>query len=82
MGGLKVNVGELKVGVKKVEDRLTAVESKLGGIDNRIDNETFARKDLEVRVRKILPTLPRSTERALKDCDSLSRVLARCESGA
>lgn len=55
---------ELKADIKKVDDRVVAVESKLGGIDNRIDNETFARKDLEVRVRKILPTLPRSTERA------------------
>lgn len=63
-GELKTGFGELKAGLKKVEDRLTAVESKLGGIHNRIDGETFARKDLEVRVRKILPTLPRSTVRA------------------
>jgi chromosome condensin MukBEF complex kleisin-like MukF subunit len=55
---------ELKGDIKKVDDRLTAVESKLGGIDNRIDNETFARKDLEVRVRKVVSNLPRSTERA------------------
>lgn len=61
---LKSDVVELKVGLKKVDDRLIAVESKLGGIDNRIDNETFARKDLEIRVRKVLPNLPHPTEHA------------------
>ncbi|HXK39185.1 MAG TPA: hypothetical protein VJ043_03800 [Candidatus Paceibacterota bacterium] len=55
---------ELKADIKKVDDRVVSVESKLGAIDNRIDNESFARKDLEVRVRKVLPSLPRSTERA------------------
>src|SRR3989338_7184513 len=55
---------ELKTDIKKVDDRVVSVESKLGAIDNRIDNESFARKDLEVRVRKVLPSLPRSTERA------------------
>lgn len=55
---------ELKSDIKRVDDRVIAVESKLGGINNRIDNEGFARKDLEVRVRKALPTLPRSAERA------------------
>lgn len=55
---------ELKTDIKKVDDRVISVESKLGAIDNRIDNESFARKDLEMRVRKVLPSLARSTERA------------------
>jgi len=55
---------ELKADIKKVDDRVVSVESKLGAIDNRIDNESFARKDLEVRVRKVLPSLARSAERA------------------
>ena len=57
---IKGEIRSVRTDIKKVDDRLIAVESKLGGIHNRIDAETFARKDLEVRVRKILPTLPRS----------------------
>jgi len=65
---LKTDIGELKselkADIKKVDDRVASVESKLSAIDNRIDNESFARKDLEVRVRKVLPSLARSAERA------------------
>lgn len=42
----------------ELRDGFEAVNSKLGGVDNRIDNETFARKDLEHRLRRALPDLP------------------------
>ena len=49
---------ELKGDIKKVDDRVLGVESRFGAIDNRIDNESAARGNLESRVRKALPKLP------------------------
>jgi hypothetical protein len=50
--------GELADLQKEMRDGLIAVNSKLGGIENRIDNEAFARDELEHRVRRVLPNLP------------------------
>ena len=59
---------ELKGDIAKVETELKGdiarVDSRIGAIDNRIDNETFARKDLESRVRKVVPKLQRASEHA------------------
>lgn len=48
---------------KKMDDGFTAVTSRMGGVDNRIDNEVSARKDLENRVRSVVPSLPLAPER-------------------
>lgn len=50
--------GEIGVLRQEMRDGFEAVNSKLGGLNNRIDNETFARKDLEHRLRRVLPDLP------------------------
>lgn len=68
---LREEMGELE---KKMEDEFATVRkemkegfagnvSRMGAIDNRIDNEIFARKDFEHRVHSVLPTLPLVTER-------------------
>jgi hypothetical protein len=56
---------ERRIGARigKVDDRLTAVESKMGGIHTRIDDETAQRKNLESRVRSVVPNLPPAPER-------------------
>jgi len=51
----KEEVAELR---KEMKDGFLGVTNRMGGIDNRIDDETFARKDLESRVRVVLPNLP------------------------
>lgn len=53
--------GEIGTLRQELRDGFEAVNSKLGGLDNRIDNETFARKDLEHRLRRALPNLPEAT---------------------
>jgi predicted nucleic acid-binding Zn-ribbon protein len=52
---LSNEISELR---QETRDGFVAVNSKLGGLNNRIDNETFARKDLEHRLRRALPDLP------------------------
>lgn len=52
---LKAEIGALR---QEVRDGFAAVTSKAGGLDNRIDDETIARKDLEHRLRRVLPDLP------------------------
>lgn len=47
----------------EMRDGFHGVTSRMGAIDNRIDNETFARKDLENRVRVVLPDLAIAPER-------------------
>lgn len=47
----------------KIDDRLVAVESKIGGIHTRIDEEIAQRKNLESRVRSVVPNLPPTPER-------------------
>jgi archaellum component FlaC len=42
---------------EKVDTSLGGIVSRLGGVDNRIDNEVAQRKDLETRVRTVVPTL-------------------------
>lgn len=59
----KDDIAELKESVDKVEGRMTAVESKIGGIHTRIDDETVQRKNLESRVRSVVPNLPPAPER-------------------
>jgi hypothetical protein len=58
-----VTKDDLAEAVEKLDDRLTAVESKIGGIHNRIDDESLKRRDLETRVRSVLPNLPPPPER-------------------
>ena len=48
---------------KEMQDGFRGVMNRIGGIDNRIDDEMFARKDLENRVRTVLPDLPVASER-------------------
>lgn len=48
---------------KKIDDGFLGSVSRMGAIDNRIDNETFARRDLENRVRIVLPDLATAPER-------------------
>lgn len=48
---------------KKMDDGFLGVTSRMGAIDNRIDEEAFARKDLENRVRAVLPDLAATPER-------------------
>ena len=55
---LQGDIGTLR---QEMRDGFEAVKSKVGGLDNRIDNETFARKDLEHRLRRVLPDLPETT---------------------
>ncbi len=43
---------------REMRDGFDAVTSKLAGINNWIDDESFARKDLEHRLRRALPDLP------------------------
>lgn len=47
---------------KDMRDGFAGLKSEIGGVHNRIDNETFARKDLEHRIRKVLPDLPHPTQ--------------------
>lgn len=47
---------------KKMDDGFLGVTNRTGGLDNRIDGETFARRDLESRVRVVLPNLPQAME--------------------
>ena len=56
---------ETRIGARidKIGDRLAAVESKIGGIHTRIDDETAQRKNLENRVRSVVPNLPPAPER-------------------
>lgn len=56
---------ETRIGahIDKIDDRLAAVESKIGGIHTRIDEETAQRKNLESRVRSVVPNLPPTPER-------------------
>lgn len=57
---LQQELGELR---QEMRDGFTAVTSRMGGIDNRIDNEVAQRKDLENRVRIVVPNLPLTPER-------------------
>jgi hypothetical protein len=50
--------GEFKNVRKEMRDGFLGMKNEVGGAHNRIDNETFARKDLEQRIRKVLPKLP------------------------
>jgi hypothetical protein len=59
----KDDIAELKESVDKLDSRMTAVESKIGGIHTRIDDETAQRKNLEGRVRSVVPNLPPAPER-------------------
>ena len=43
---------------KEMLDGFAGLKSDTGGLHNRIDNETFARKNLEQRIRKVLPKMP------------------------
>lgn len=56
---------ETRIGARidKIDDRLAAVESKIGGIHTRVDDETAHRKNLESRVRSVVPNLPAAPER-------------------
>jgi chromosome segregation ATPase len=58
-----VTKDDLAEAVEKLDDRLTAVESKIGGIHNRIDDEALKCRDLETRVRSVVPNLPPHPER-------------------
>lgn len=54
---------ELKADIKGVQDEIVGIKNRLGAIDNRIDDEAAARKNLETRVRKVVPKLPAAPER-------------------
>ena len=43
---------------KEMQDGFVGLKSQIGALHNRIDNETFTRKDLESRIRKVVPNLP------------------------
>lgn len=51
-------INYIKDVVERIEDRLIAVESKISGIHVRVDNETIRTKNLENRIRAVLPDLP------------------------
>jgi phage host-nuclease inhibitor protein Gam len=42
---------------EEVRNGLSGVKSEIGGVHNRVDNESFARKDFEARVRNAFPKL-------------------------
>lgn len=48
---------------KNMDDHNIGAISRMGAIDNRIDNETFACRDLENRVRTVLPDPAAAPER-------------------
>ncbi|MBI2030007.1 hypothetical protein HYT05_00100 [Candidatus Kaiserbacteria bacterium] len=48
---------------KKVDDGFMSLTSRIGGLENRIDEESARRTDLETRVRTVLPALPIAPER-------------------
>ena len=49
---------EFKSVRQEMRDGFAGLKSEIGAVHNRIDNEAFARKDLEQRIRKVLPNLP------------------------
>ena len=53
--------GEMTDEFKKVRQEMregfASLKSEMGAIHNRIDNETFARKELEQRVRGAVPNM-------------------------
>lgn len=42
----------------EMRDSFVGLKNEIGGMHNRVDNQTFGRKDLEHRIRKVLPNLP------------------------
>lgn len=52
---------EFKSVRKEMRDGFLGLKNEIGAVHNRIDNETFARKDLERRVRNVLPKLSEAT---------------------
>ena len=52
---------ELKADIAGVAAQVQGLQNRVGAIDYRIDDEVLARKDLEGRVRMVLPTLPHAT---------------------
>ncbi|MBI5470581.1 hypothetical protein HY968_04675 [Candidatus Kaiserbacteria bacterium] len=58
---------ELKKEINDVRDDLKADikgnANRMGAMDNRIDDESAARRNLESRIRKVLPKLPAAPER-------------------
>jgi len=48
---------------EEVRGEFMGSKSRIGGLENRIDNESARRTDLETRVRAVLPTLPIAPER-------------------
>ena len=59
LNGLRAEItNEFKSVRKEMRDGFAGVKSEIGGVHNRIDSELFARKDLERRIRKVLPKLP------------------------
>lgn len=48
---------------QKMDDGFMSLTSRIGGLENRIDEESARRIDLETRVRTVLPTLPAAPER-------------------
>ena len=49
---------ELKADIAAVAAQVQGLQNRVGAIDYRIDDEILARKDLEGRVRTVLPALP------------------------
>jgi hypothetical protein len=48
---------------EEVRGEFMGSKSRVGGLENRIDEESARRNDLETRVRAVLPTLPIAPER-------------------
>jgi len=48
---------------EEVKGEFIGLKNRMGGIDNRIDDEVFARKNLEERVRVVVPNLAAVPER-------------------
>ncbi len=53
---------EMNQRFEKIDTSLITIVSRLGAVDNRIDNEVAQRKNLETRVRAVVPTLAPASE--------------------
>ena len=52
-------IGAVDGKIEKTKNEIIGiVNNRIGGLENRLDNEIFARKDFEYRVRAVVSNLP------------------------
>ncbi len=58
--GLNSLRSEFKTDINRLEKHILGHQNRMGAIDKSLDDEVFARRDLENRVRTVLPSLPQA----------------------